>query len=158
MEYDKDTLSCLHDQELLKLYAQVMDELRHRGTIRSSNNPISDYAEKVAVERLGLELVSNSNKGFDAMDAQGVKYQIKGRRITRHGSSRQLGAIRNLEGQDFDFLLALIFDEDFVLKEFWKIPHALVGKYAKYRKHVNAHILILQGPILNDPEVVSLLP
>jgi len=28
-----------------------------------------------------------------------------------------------------------------------------VGEYAKFRKHVNAHIMYLKGPILTDPRV-----
>ena len=31
--------------ELLKCFADVLDELKERGVVRTRNNPVSDYAE-----------------------------------------------------------------------------------------------------------------
>ena len=85
------------DKELLKLYCDIMEELRQRNIIRSSNNPVSDYAEKVVSEKMNLTLQKGSNKGYDAIDQKtGLRFQIKTRRLTRHNKSRQLGVIRNL--------------------------------------------------------------
>ena len=47
----------------------------------------------------------------------------------------------------------MIYNEDFDVSEALLIPHEVVGEYASYREHVNAHILILKGPILNDSRV-----
>ena len=57
------------------------------------------------------------------------------------------------EEKEFDELAAVIFDEDFNIIDAVLIPHEVVGEYAKYRKHVNAHILFIKGPILSDPRV-----
>ena len=146
----------LSTEQLLRLYAEVMEELRVRGVVRSSNNPVADYAEWTIADRLGLKLVGGSNRGFDATDTQGVRYQIKARRNTVHNRSRQLSVIRNLAAKDFDFLLGVIFNESFVLQELWKIPHACVEKYARYSKHQNGHILHLRGTLLQDQHVESL--
>lgn len=142
--------------QLLQLYVHIIDELRKREIVRTSNNPTGDYAEWLISEKLGLTLVNNSTSGFDATDSAGIKFQIKGRRITTHNKSRQLGAIRNFNNHDFDFLIAVLFNELFEIQQVVKIPHEIIGKYAQYRKHVNAHILILHGPILNDPLVEDL--
>lgn len=144
------------DKDLLKLYAQIMEELRLRKVVRSGNNPVADYAEKISAKYLGLKLENNSNLGFDAVK-RGVKYQIKSRRITPRNKSRQLGVIRNLKKKHFDYLLAVIFDENFVLKELWKIPHAKIAKYSKYRAHQNGHILVLRGKILKDKSISNLV-
>jgi hypothetical protein len=32
-----------------------------------------------------------------------------------------------------------------------EIPHEIIGKYARYREHVNAHILVLRDNIISDP-------
>ena len=93
------------DSELLATYSELMEELRQRKVIRTSNNPVADYAEKVAIESLNLSAVNKEQKGFDAVDSQGRKYQIKGRRLTRHNASRQLGVIRNLNQRLFDYLI-----------------------------------------------------
>jgi len=41
----------LEDKELLELYGKLMEELRRRKLVRSSNNPVSDYAERVLMHK-----------------------------------------------------------------------------------------------------------
>ena len=102
---------------------------------------------------LGLELQANSKAGYDGIYKNGVRVQIKGRRVTPDNKSRQLSAIRKYGEKDFDELAAVIYDENFDVIEALLIPHEVVGEYASYREHVNAHILILKGPVLSDPRV-----
>jgi len=136
------------DSELLAAYSELMEELRQRNIIRTSNNPVADYAEKVAAERLSLTQVGKEEKGFDAVDAQGYRYQIKGRRITKHNSSRQLSVIRNLSQRLFDYLIAVIFDESFKVKEIWKIPYEFVKEHSRFSEHQNGHIFYAKPEIL----------
>ena len=44
----------MDEQRLLSLYSELMEELRDRELIRSSNNPVADYAEKITVEYMRL--------------------------------------------------------------------------------------------------------
>lgn len=141
-------LQNIDDFNLLKLYADVMNELRDRELIRSSNNPVADYAEKVAVEHLGLTRVGKEERGFDAIDDKKKKYQIKGRRITKHNNSRQLGVIRNLDEHLFDNLIAVIFNEEFCPLEIWKIPYWFVKQHSRWSRHQNGHIFIARKDIL----------
>ena len=69
--------------------------------------------EKYAAHRLGLTLVNNSVKGYDAIDCIGRKYQIKTRRITPQNRSRQLGGFRDLDKHLFDYCIVVILKEDF---------------------------------------------
>lgn len=134
-----------------------MEELRQRRLIRSSNNPVSDYAEKIVCEQLKLSLAGKSSKGYDAIDENtGTRYQIKARRLTSRNRSRQLGVIRNLDQNLFDFLIAVIFDESFKPIEIWEIPRETIPKYARYSKHQNGHILVLTGGVLGDKTVTLL--
>jgi len=55
----------------------------------------------------------NSAAGHDAVDAAGVRYEIKARRLTPHSQSRQLSVIRNLKSKPFDQLAAVLVDENF---------------------------------------------
>ena len=67
--------------ELLALWARLMTELQRRGIIRNNNNPLGDFAEGLVCQTLGLQIAQNqAQQGFDATDAQGVRYQIKARR------------------------------------------------------------------------------
>jgi hypothetical protein len=149
-----NNLKHIDEQALLHLYADLMDELRDRKLIRSSNNPVADYAEKIAVETLHLERVGKEEKGYDAVGGH-TKYQIKGRRITRHNNSRQLGVIRNLDEKLFDFVVAVIFDEDFAVKEIWKIPHQFIKENSKYSSIQNGHIFIANSSLLSRSKVVK---
>lgn len=146
-------LSELTDKELLQLQADATNELKARGVVRTRNNPLGDYTEWLVSKALDLELQSNSKAGYDGISKDGVRVQIKGRCVTPQNNSRQLSAIRKYAEKDFDILAAVIFDEYFNVIEALLIPHEVVGEYASYRKHVNAHILILKGPILSDPRV-----
>lgn len=150
-------LQNLENSELLRLYGSLMEELRRRKLIRSSNNPVSDYAEKLVCERMALSLTGKSSKGYDAIDEKtGIKYQIKARRLTRYNKSRQLGVIRNLNEALFDYLIGVIFDEDFTPIEIWQIPRETIPKYAKFSPHQNGHILVLANEVLED-QMVSLI-
>lgn len=132
-----------------------MEELRNRQLIRSSNNPVADYAEKVAVEELGLIRAGKEEKGHDAKDKAGKNYQIKGRRITRHNKSRQLGVIRYLDEKLFDYVIAVIFNEDFTVKEIWKIPHQFIKENSRYSSLQNGHIFIADPYLLSHGEGVE---
>lgn len=149
MEIDKQSV-----QALLNDFGRILDELRERGVIRSHNNPVGDYAEWLVSQALGLTLQNNSKSGFDAVDAEGVRYQIKGRRLHSRNKSRQLGVIRNLQAKDFDFVVGVLFAEDFSVLEAYKIPHELVGSHSRFSKHQNGHILILKGAVLSAKGVL----
>jgi len=150
MQSDLENLS---EIELLQLHASIINELKRRKVVRTKNNPIGDYAEWLVAKALNLQLARNSLAGYDGKDTNGVKYQIKGRRITPENKSRQLSAIRNLSGKDFDILVGLIFDEKYQILVAVQIPHEVVEEYAEYKKHVNGHILHLRGKILEDKRV-----
>jgi len=45
-----DTIKDQTDENLLKLWSVIMKTLRERKTLRSSNNPVSDYAEKLVAQ------------------------------------------------------------------------------------------------------------
>ena len=151
----KNKLKSLNEKDLLVLYGDLMEELRKRGVIRSSNNPVADYAEYIVARKLGLKLQTGSNKGFDAKDRKGLRYQIKSRRITAHNKSLQLGVIRNLKDRPFDILVAIIFNSDFSINKIYKIPFEVIKKHARFSKHQNGHILILRGKILQDSKVTT---
>src|SRR4051812_6497546 len=106
-------LKTMEIKELLKLQASITDELKDRKVVRTKNNPLGDYTEWLVGNALGLELQTNSKAGYDGIAENGIRVQIKGRRITPENKSRQLSAIRKYEEKDFDDLAAVIFDENF---------------------------------------------
>lgn len=149
-------LETLTIRELLQYYVDILNELRKRKIVRSTNSPIGDYTEWLVAKKLDLTLSGNSTSGYDAIDTLGTRYQIKSRRVHPANQSRQLSAIRNLENQKFDYLIAVIFNDDFSIQLAVKIPHAVIAEYASYRSHVNAYVLQVRGAVLKDSRVEDL--
>lgn len=142
--------------QLFEAYNKAMGDMLAAGLIRSTNNPLGDYAEYLIAKSLDLKLVGKSAKGYDATDLRGKRYQIKSRRPTASNPSRQLGGFRDLDEKLFDFCLAGIFSEDFSLKELWEIPHERIREFAK-RTTRGFSTIILDGRILKAPGVRRLV-
>ncbi len=133
----------------------IMRELRSRNLIGSWNNPVADFAERIVADYLELDLAPPV-AGYDATDRQGRRYQIKARRITPQNKSRQLGVIRKLDQNEFDDLIAVVFDEDLVCLEMWQIPHDVVLAFGKWVPTLNGHRIHVRPPLTADPRVLRL--
>ncbi len=139
--------------QLLKLHSAVLEELREREVIRSSNAPTGDYAELLFSKAFGWKLESNATSGYDAIGGNRQRFQIKCRRITAHNTSRQLSALRNLASKPFDILAALLFDESYVVTRAALIPIEVVVEHSKFTTHVNAHRFMLRDSVWLLPNV-----
>ena len=69
--------------------------------------------------------------------------------------SRQLSAIRDLKGKQFDFLAGVLFSEDFTVQRACLVPISVVEGLAKYRKHTNAWIFYLSDEVWGQAGVVD---
>lgn len=146
-------LNSLSNRELLKLYTELMAELRAREIVRSSNGPGADVAEGLVAKALSLTLNIASTAGYDGIDPHGHKIEVKCRRLTRHNKSRQLSAIRDLESAHFDFLAGVLFNEDFSVLRAALIPFLVVKDHAAFVKHTNGWKFVLRDSIWLLPGV-----
>jgi uncharacterized protein DUF6998 len=144
------------DAELLADYASLMDEMRARSMVRSSNNPVGDLAEGLVARALGLKLDGNSTAGYDATGPDGKRYQIKGRRLTQQNPSTQLSALRNLKDEPFDFLAAVMFNADFSIAYAAVIPLAVVVEHSRPHAHTNSDRFLFRRGLLDDPRVTDI--
>jgi hypothetical protein len=142
--------------ELLRCFADILDELKERKVVRTRNNPVGDYAEWLLTQRLGLLLERNSKRGYDATGQDSKRYQIKSRRLDQTNDSTQLSVIRNLDANEFDYLVGVLFNRDFTVKEAYKIPHSVIREHASFSEHQNGYILHLQGEVLTAPGVENI--
>ena len=127
--------------ELLQTHSEIIAELKRREVVKTKNNPVGDYTEWLVCNRLSLQMQRNSRAAFDATDPRGIRYQIKGRRSG--DKSVQFSSIRNLEQHGFDFVIAVIFHEDYSVRLAVKISHTAVPQLARYQVHTNGYNLIL---------------
>ena len=122
---------------------------------RSANAVPGDLGERFVAHRLGLKLVSKSVKGYDAIDANRRKYQIKTRRITPQNPSRQLEDFRDLDQRLFHYCIEVIPQEDFAPKVLWRVPYEVIEKYARDTTRGFKRV-VFKGAILQESEQLSL--
>ena len=95
------------------------------------------------------------DKGYDAYDPKtNLRYQIKSRweRESATTQSRELNVIRNYDDNQFDYLVVVIFDAHFGVKEAYMVPHHSIKRYAHYNRHQNGYILVARGAVLTNDE------
>ncbi|MCR9278663.1 MAG: hypothetical protein NXH85_11880 [Pseudomonadaceae bacterium] len=139
--------------KLLALRAELDEELRRRGVVRSSNI-VGDYGEWIVCERFGWTMAdSQAQKSYDCTAANGTRYQVKTRHITSRNPSRQLGVIRSF---DFGYLVAIILGEDYGLQEIWQFPVDFVQKYGSWSKAQAGWITRCKPPMTTDEAAVEL--
>jgi hypothetical protein len=150
-------ISGLSPRQLFELHSKIEDELRVKKIIRTANNPTGDLAEYLFRTAFDWESAGNSQAHYDAKGkTDGSLYQIKGRRITHFNGSRQLSAIRGLEGAHFDFLAGVLFNEDYSIFKAALIPHSVLLSLVKershisFQKHTNSHVFLLVDEFWND--------
>lgn len=145
----RHSLAAASPPALLALYSAIVEELHGRGVVRSTNNPVGDYAEYLTARAFGLSLVGNSSIGYDAISADDIRYQVKSRRLTARNRSRQLSFFRGfqLPGNPFDLLVAVLFSEDFTVQRAALVPVGVVRDHAVRVDYVNAWRLILRDSV-----------
>jgi len=139
---------------LLQVHTFVIEELRERNIVRSSNAPLGDYTEHVFKKAFGWSLENNAASGHDAVDTEsGSRYQIKGRRITANNPSRQLSFLRRLPERKFDFLAAALFNADYSIYKAALVPHVLLEPRSRFSRSTNAWLFKLEDVVWTLPDV-----
>jgi hypothetical protein len=152
---NQTNLHRLGNHQILSLFADIMEELSKRGIIRSKNNPVADYAEHLVCKAFSLTAAAKSTKGYDATDIHGKKYEIKSRRQSARSKPTRFSAIRDLETQHFDILVAVLFSQDFIVKRAALIPYNVVRKLAFRQEHVNGWILPIRDSVWSADGVMD---
>lgn len=138
-------------RDLLKLHGAVLDELRRREVVRTSNSPVGDYAELLFATAFGWELESSSAAGHDATDKDGLRYQVKSRRLTKANGSRQLSFLRRLPEKKFDYLAAVLFDGACQVQRAIILPHEGLEARCRFSKHANGWLFRLEDSCWDMP-------
>lgn len=139
--------------ELLRAHSEILDELKSKKIVRTKNNPVGGYTEWLVSNKLKLKLEPNSKKGYDATDGKGIKYEIKGRRVTSDNPSKQLSVIRNLKKKHFKYLIGVVFDENYNIMYAAKIPYDVVEAVSSYSKSQKGYVMHLRPSIFRDKRV-----
>ncbi len=136
---------------LIALQTQVMDELTSRGVVQNPTQPVGDYATYLACEAFGLNREPTSTSGYDASDSEGLRYQVKFKRLLDANDTRQLNAIKGLEQRKFDFLIGVLFIADMSIYRAALLPFDIVA-----RKVDQTKILLLSNKLWDMDGVIDI--
>ena len=116
----------------LKIIAEALKSLKDKSIIRTKNL-VGDLGEYYCKEYFGLTLEENAvNKGFDAIDNEGKKVEIKTRR-TPVGKSKVI-----FRSFDFDYCIYVELNEFYEPIQFLKIEvNELVNNLEKNYKRLS---------------------
>lgn len=147
---------CMHgsDRAAHVRLDRVRMRTRARRCMRRPGHRVNIFVTKGATGRDRLSDLNRrfSEKSVDAVDGDGVRYQIKGRRLTARNRSRQLGTLRDIDQEPFDVLLAVFFDEDLDVREIWSIPCEVVRK-AAFVARTNSTRFVVTESVRRDSRV-----
>ncbi len=83
-----------------------------------------EVGEILICDRLGLQLVLDSrSEGYDAIDKDGLKVQIKTRRSESQELPRNNGRTGRFSKHPFDYALLVILDTAYQLHEVWRAEY-----------------------------------
>jgi hypothetical protein len=135
-----DELAQITVGQLLRRYADILAELRHRGLVRTNNAPIGDLAEYCAAIVYDGLLAPNSEKSYDLVADDGRKVQVKVRAIRSDTSpSAVFSPIRSF---GFDVCIFLLVDGDsngVISAREWTASE--VQEAGKHRAHTNGVVV-----------------
>lgn len=109
-------------QDEISKFGKLYKSLRENEIIRS-RRIVGDLGEFYACQHLNLTINENKNeKGVDALDKKGIRYEVKTRRVyesgRRKGKARRLN---NLVGKESKFLVVVVLDRNFKCAGMWKM-------------------------------------
>ena len=135
-------LDKLNNEELIKLYPKLLQELKNRKIIRT-NNLIEDLGEHIAVNYYNnnfplpkLTLNVKSAKNVDANSSQGERYAIKSVSTNSTGVFHSI-PINDSDRVYFEYLIIVMFDKNYSLKEIYELTWQDFIKYRKLKKPEN---------------------
>lgn len=135
-----DELAQITVGQLLRRYADILAELRHRGLVRTNNAPIGDLAEYCAAIVYDGLPAPNSEKSYDLVADDGRKVQVKVRAIRSDTSpSAVFSPIRSF---GFDVCIFLLVDGDndgVIAAREWTASE--VQEAGKHRAHTNGVVV-----------------
>ena len=107
----------------IRRFGEIYNRIRGSNITRS-RRIVGDIGEHFACQHLNLTLADNLNeKGVDAVDRLGVKYEIKTRRV--YESARRTSRTRRLNGlvgKSAEYLAVVVLDWSFRCAGMWLLP------------------------------------
>lgn len=155
-------LSRLSNTEIVDLYGKCIKELKNRNIIRTKN-VVGDLAEYLAIDYYcktpglpKLQPAPPSTKNIDAISINGERYSIKATTSNTTGVFYGLNPAGSteVEKQKFEFVIIVMFDEDYNLLRINELTWELFLKYKRWHSRMNAWNLSVTKELLGNSKTI----
>ena len=100
-----------------------------------------EVGELLVCHQLGLKLVLDSrSEGFDAVDKDDLRVQIKTRRSESEGLPRDAGRTGSFSKHEFDYTLLILLDHKYQLCEIWRADYNKLKPIIEKHKRRNPNL------------------
>lgn len=152
----------LSDVELINCYSEVHKEFKRRKIVRT-NNVVGELGEYLAVNYYNstkglpkLQLAPPGTQNIDAISRAGDRYSIKSTTGKVTGVFYGLNSRESaeVEVQKFEFVILILLNEDFSLKQINELTWGEFIKYKKWHSRMSAWNLPVNKTILAKTKVI----
>lgn len=155
-------LSNLKNTQIISLYSDLIIELKSRGIIRTKNL-LGDLGEYLAIEHYNktpglpnLQAAPAGTQNIDAISRKGERYSIKSTSGNLTGVFHGLNDSdsEDVETQKFEFVIVVLFNDNFKLKKILEIPWELFLRHKRWHKTMRAWNLSITKKLVEDSTLV----
>ena len=162
---DKPTsnFSKLSIQDLIRLYSQVVSELKQRNVIRSKNI-VGDLGENLAIEFYNstpglptLQAAPASTQNIDAISKNGERYSIKTTTSKTTGVFYGLPPNGSSEGEllpKFEYVIVVRMNADYELLGIYELTWKQFMKFKRWHSRMNAWNLSITREVLAESKKI----
>jgi len=143
-------------QDLIRCYLASRNGLKKLGILRSERTLQGDYAEWLVAKMLQLHLApSGVQKGYDATDSSGARYQIKARLVDSLTEPTSFDFHQLAD--DFDYLIGVFLDrKTFDVLGIIRIPYDIVRKGSSPDQNSSKVRFRWKRSMVSDPGIEKL--
>ncbi len=162
---DKPTsnFSKLSIQNLIRLYSQVVSELKQRNVVRSKNI-VGDLGENLAIEFYNstpglpnLQAAPASTQNIDAISKNGERYSIKTTTSKTTGVFYGLPPSGTSEGEllpKFEYVIVVRMNADYELLGIYELTWKQFMKFKRWHSRMNAWNLSITREVLAESKKI----
>jgi len=132
------------DERLLGKIRQAVDaalsyEKATKGTRKLGIT--GEVGELLACHQLGLDLVIDSrSEGFDAIDKDGLRVEIKSRRSESEGLPNDAGRTSRFSEHEFDYTILVLLNRQYEISEIWRADYRDIKPIIDAQKRRNPNL------------------
>jgi hypothetical protein len=148
--------------DLIKIYSQIINELKHRKVIRTKNL-IGEMGEYLVIDHYNknaglpkLTIAAPGTKSIDAVGQNGKRYSIKSTSSKSTSVFYGLNAPNSIEPEKqlFEYVILAVFNEDFALSSIVELNWEQFLRHKKWHSTMNGWKLTITRKLMAEGKII----